>query len=233
MDHSTQFDPNAPTLVGEPATLKLKKTQIVKRQFSHEQGNSIKDVAYPQIRGLSSRYIERRINTYLRTKFLSLDAPEDVGHLYEDDEDKNERQYEEQVDFSVTLVTDTTLSVRMLSYLDFGGAHPTHYYEAFNIDLRSGYRYTYEDLFLMDSDFRNTIPELVVASLQAQAKENNDSYYAFEPKETFEFFLSKKNLVIFNLYSQHVMQMIEAPVKLTDIAELIHPEGPLYPLLRM
>jgi hypothetical protein len=226
-DDSTKYDPNAPTLVFEsnveqPTSL----PKVIKRQFYEEKGNRKTEIAYPQIQGLSSEYIQRRINAFLRKKYLGIG---DDSLYYEDDE--RDQEDETQTGYGVTLITHTTLSVRLSTYNEFGGPHPSHHYEAFNIDLRNGYVYTYEDLFRFDSDFKNLIPELVTTSLKKQAEKDGDSYFPFEEREAFDFYLTRRHLVIFNLYYQHAVQMIEAPIKLVDIADVIHSEGPLFPLL--
>jgi hypothetical protein len=151
---------------------------------------------------------------------------------YINDDEENDKPIEENsTGYGVTLLTPTTLSVRLWTSSDFGGAHPVNGLEAFNIDLTSGYIYNYEDLFKLDSDYKNIIPELVTVSLQRQASKGRYDYFPIEQRELFDFYLTRKNLVLINLYYVHAIQSLEAPIRVSDIAEIIHPDGPLFPLL--
>jgi hypothetical protein len=228
-DDSTKYDPDASTLVFESDTSQpMTQPKIVKRQFYEKKGFKKTEIAYPQIQGLGSDYIQRRINSFLRRKYLRLDEKS----LYEETEDDDRDQEEEtQTAFGVTLINQSTLSVRLSTYHEFGGPHPSHYYEAFNIDLRSGYLYTYEDLFRSDSDYKTLIPELITISIKKEMEKREEDYLPFEERETFDFYLTRRHIVFFNLYYQYVIQMIEAPIRLSQIADIVHPEGPLFPLL--
>ena len=223
-DKSTQFDPEAPTLIAEPNSKPARKLRVIKRQFYFSEGDTKREIAYPQIQGLGSEYIERRINNYLRNEFLAI-GQEDIGP-----QDEN-GDFVELTGYGVTLLTSTTLSARLWSSIDIGGAHPTNAYQAFNCDLRSGYVFVYEDLFRLDSNYRTIIPELITKSLQKRAEREQYEYYPFDVKEQYDFYITRKNLVIFNLYYAHAVQSLEAPIRLTEIRKIIHPEGPLYPLL--
>ena len=224
-DSSTKFDPNAPTLLMDKSTA---LPRVVRRQFYHEKGDDKREVAYPQIQGLPNDYLQRRVNTLLRRKFLDLELPETNQA---DDEDNP--SINENTGFGVTLVTQNVLSVHRWAAYDFGGAHPQVELEAYNVDLNSGYLYTYEDLFKLDSDYKTAIPELVITSLKKQEKKYGFfSPYDERKDENFEFYFTKKNLVMINLYMAHAVKSIVAPIRLVDIENLIHPEGPLFTLLR-
>lgn len=229
VDESTKYDPEAPTLVFESDTSQpTSQPKIVKRQFYEEKGFKKTEIAYPQIQGLGSDYIQRRINSFLRRKFLRLDEKPLEEEIEHDDSDKEE---ETQTGYGVTLINQSTLSVRLSTYHEFGGPHPSHYYEAFNIDLRSGYVYTYDDLFRADSDYKTLIPELITTTVKKEMEKREEGYLPFEERETFDFYLTQRHIVFFNLYYQYVIQMIEAPIKLSLLADLAHPEGPIFPLL--
>ena len=224
-DKSTQFDPEAPTLIVEPASKRTPKLKVVKRQFFFSQGDTKREIAYPQLQGLSSEYLQRRINNYLRNSFLAI-GQEDTAPQ---DEEGN---FIELTGYGVSLLTPSVLSATLWSSVDIGGAHPTNEYQSFNCDLTSGYVFTFEDLFRLESDYKTIIPELITTSLQKQAVQKEYEYYPFDVKERYDFYLTRKNLVIFNLYYAHAVQSLEAPIKLTEIKDIIHPEGPLYPLVQ-
>lgn len=131
-DKSTQFDPDAPTLIIEPNSKPARRQRVIKRQFYFSEGDTTREIAYPQLVGLSSEYLERRINNYLRNKFLA------IGQEEVDPQDEM-GNFVELTGYGVTLLTATTFSTRLWSSIDFGGAHPTNDFQAFNCDLTSGY----------------------------------------------------------------------------------------------
>ena len=221
-DRSTQFDPNAETIhMDKPTRSRFK---VIKRQFHFSEGDTSREIAYPQLQGLNSEYLQRRINNYLRVKFLALGQDE----LVPQDEQGN---FVEVTGYGVSLLTPLLLSTKLWRSFDFGGAHPANNYQAFNVDLASGYVFTYEDLFKLDSDYKTLIPELITTSLQKQAEKEEYEYYPFSIRDEYDFYITRKNLVLFNLYSSHAVQSLESAIRLSEIRDLIHPEGPLFALL--
>src|SRR6266404_1352341 len=160
-DTSTQYDPNAKTLILDTKLVQSNQPKIIRHQFYDQSGETTREIAYPQVQGLGSEYIQRRVNNSLRTKFLGLDTPA-VS-------EEESIDFHEFSGYGVTLLTPQTLSTKLWSSIDFGGAHPMNRFEAFNVDLRSGYNYIYEDLFRMESNYKVTIPEKITTSLQKQS----------------------------------------------------------------
>lgn len=221
---STKYDAEAPTLVLDFKTQPLTAIpKVVKRQFHEENGIWTIKITYPQLEGLTSDYIQQRINVLLRKKFFRL--TENTVENY----DVTDRSHSELITgYKVTLISHDTLSVHLSDYSETEGtAHPNHYYEAFTFDLRSGYEFTYEDLFKPDSDYKNIIPALMTTFLEKQAARDKYEFHPFEKRESFNFYLTSKSLVIINVYNFHVAQHIEVPIKLSEIKKIIHPEGPL------
>jgi hypothetical protein len=106
-----------------------------------------------------------------------------------------------------------------------------HQYKSFNIELATGYRYIYQDLFRLDSDYKNRIPELISVSLHEQYKEEDPQLEA-EEREEYDVLITKDGLDIINLFQIYALHGVHAEIKYTDIADIIHPEGPLYKLIR-
>lgn len=221
--HNPSYDAEAPTLVLDFKTQPIAKIpKVVKRQFLEEKGTWTRRIVYPQLEGLDSEYIQWRINTLLRRKFFSPTDPADEA------EELDMRDTETATLYSLKFINHSTLSVYLSNYSETeGAAHPNHSYDAFTFDLKSGYEYAYEDLFKPDSDYKNIIPALMTTYLQKQAARNKFEFYPFDKRESFQFYITKKNLVIINVYNSHAVQHLEAPIRLSDIRQIIHPEGPL------
>ena len=221
---STKYDQEAPTLVLDFKTQPFTNVpKVLKREFYEEKGLWSIQIIYPQLEGLISEYIQRRINILLRKKFFGLTEGND-----EDYDATDPRRTETLTRYAVKLINHDSLSVHLSHYSETEeAAHPNHYYDAFTFDLKSGYEYAFEDLFKPDSDYKNIIPALMTTYLQKQAVRSKDEFYPFEKRESFQFYITKKNLVIINVYDTHAAQHLEAPIRLSDIKKIIHPEGPL------
>jgi hypothetical protein len=188
---STKYDQEGPTLVLDFKTQPLATVpKVLKRQFHEENGIWTIKITYPQLEGLISQYIQRRINSLLRKKFFRM------SESTIEDYDETDLRYSELITgYKVGLITHDTLSVHLSDYSETEQtAHPNHYYEAFTLDLKSGYEYAYEDLFKPDSDYKNIIPALMTTYLQKQAVRSKDEFYPFDKRESFQFYITKKNV---------------------------------------
>lgn len=228
LDTTTKYDRMAETLIiNAPEAVKNspRNIKVVRRQMVKENNWGACEIAYPQIQGLTNQYIQSRINTFLRKKFASIAGEKEEFEEYEP-------AVEQGISFGITLNDGQTLSLLAHEYLDVGGAHPAYGLYTFNIELASGYRYTYDDLFKPGSGYEYVIPALASEVARKQFEKDGGEFLAFDKKEDYDFYITKRNLVIANLYPYYALQSIEAPIKLSEIADIIHPEGPLYRLLK-
>jgi hypothetical protein len=218
-----KYDSEAPTLVLDFKTQPLGNIpKVARREFLEERGTWKRRIVYPQLDGLGSEYIQWRINTLLRKKFFSpTETIDEAGEI-----DMSDTTTE--TIYKLKLINHSTLSVYLLDYSETeSAAHPNHSFDGFTIDLKSGYEYLYEDLFKPDSDYKNIVPALMTSSLQKQAARNKEEFYPFDKRESFQFYITNKNLVIINVYKSHAVQSLAATIRLLDIKQIIHPEGPL------
>lgn len=199
---------------------------VIKRQIRKNTGSTSWNIEYPQIQGLSSQYIQTRINNYLRKQFTN-ELTEHLGEMknsyeYEDHNDRHENNVTIQISYEICLLDDGIISIQRFFYQEAErAAHPNHYYNSLNIDLNFGYQYTYNDLFRLDSDYRTRIPEIIDLQLEDEITTE------WEERDEFEFVLYKDNLEIINLFDSHVNRAVVVAIKYNDILDIIHPESPL------
>jgi len=195
-------------------------------------------VTYPQITGLEDAATQAKINAFLREMFIS-DQEEKYGDLEEDVDVSSASNYEETNDSEVWFGEETVsyetklnfqglLSIKYNYYGDLGGAHPIHSYQSFTLNLENGHVYSFSELFRWDSDYLNRINQLISYSL----REQEDAPTDFTKRDEYEFYLTRKHLVLINIYDYHAAQHVEASIKILDIADLINLSGPLQLLLK-
>lgn len=242
------------TLLVESQTTELPETVLIKRN-DRKENHFLKikvvrrkkefeecTVFYPQIINHPQKHIESRINGFLRRQFFEgYTEPENTN--WEDSEAiynsiQNEDATEETeedfptietaqgVHFKTKLISDETLSIKY-EWWATGGAHPIYGHKGFTLELSSGYLYSFEDLFKEKSHYLPIINELISKSLK---RDGND--YEFTKKNEYEFILTKKHLVIFNIFNFEAARGVEASIRISEIEYIIRPNSPLQSLLR-
>ncbi len=197
-------------------------------------------VYFPQIVEHPNKHIELRINLFLRREFWTgMDGEpetqwEDSEAIYnlnetneETEDSTNDYTFDtaKGVDFSTKLNKNGILSIKY-EWWATGGAHPIHNYKAFSIELNSGYVFNFEDLFRPESHYLPVINNLIYKSLKQENMEN----FEFNEKKQYDFYLTKKHLVIFNIFDFHAAQGVEAKINLSEIEYIINQLGPLQKL---
>jgi predicted nucleotide-binding protein len=197
------------------------------------------DVTFPQVSGLPNTSVQDRINAFLRRAFTAdIDEEEDTQEVeasepQSEPEGENEPFHfgERNISYITTLNSDGILSIKYEFY-GTGGAHPIHDYKAFTIELASGYVYNFEDLFRPESRYIPVINNLIFKSLKQQNEPEYDIPTDFQERKEYDFYLSKKHLVLFNLFDYYAAQWVEAFIKPSEIAYIINRDGPLQALLK-
>lgn len=204
-------------------------------------------VKYPQVGGIEDKYSEQKLNSFLERELVaaivaSLRQEEvitEIESANEPDPDEPHVSFGDEVDFEITLNNGRYLSVLQRRLTMSGGLYPAHETRAFVVDTQSAYRYTISDLFLPDKNYRGTI-KLLIRSNQVtyaggqfiELSKDQKSKKAYkEFPDTFDFFLTDKYLVLFNLFLSQAAQSIWARIEFSEIKELIHPDGPIGQLL--
>lgn len=204
------------------------------------------EITYPQISGLKDAPVQARINNFLREQFISEQekkySDEDIVQItgtegFLDNRDHGQEELpgneaelwgEEKITYETKLNSRGVLSIKYEYYGDLGGAHPIHGYRAFTIDLATGYRYTFAELFKRDSESLIRINKLITYTLA----EGNETPTDFMKQQEYEFYLTKTHLVLINIFGYEAARGTEAAIKIADIADLVNPDGPLQLLLK-
>lgn len=200
--------------------------RIVQREIRKKIKNTSWSIQYPQLQGIKSQYLQSRINNYLRKQFAKelVEQSEQINNPYyiENDEDYDEREASVDSNYEICLLSDELFSVQLFSS-DYSAraAYPNNYFESINIDLSSGYRLTYNDLFRLESDYRTRIPELISISLDSEFNEN------WKERDEYELTLHRDYMEVINIFDIHAIQAVTAKIKYSDVIDIIHPESPL------
>lgn len=217
----------------------LKSTESIVSSYKsvrvHKRKKSIGgyDITLPQVSGLPNTSVQYRINAFLRRAFTAeIGEDEDIQEVEvtQAEEEENTGPFhtgEQSISYVTKLNSDGILSIKYEFYGE-GGAHPIHDYKAFTIELATGYVYDFEDLFRPESHYIPVINNLIFKSL----KEQHDLETDFTERKQYDFYLTKKHLVIFNLFDYHAAQGVEAFIKPSEISYIINRGGPLQALLK-
>ncbi len=81
-------------------------------------------------------------------------------------------------------------------------------------------------MFRPESHYLPVINNLIYKSLKQENMEN----FEFNEKKQYDFYLTKKHLVIFNIFDFHAAQGVEAKINLSEIEYIINQSGPLQKL---
>jgi hypothetical protein len=134
---------------------------------------------YPQIEGLKDKGIQDKINKYIFTaasdnlkNFITdmsdWEIPKDLPDVY---------SYME-IDFeSYTLNEDVFSFAFQISSYYAGAAHPNHWTNSMNWDLKKGTFIAFKDLFKPDSKYLEKISAYCIEDLKLQAKINDYEFF--------------------------------------------------------
>lgn len=197
-------------------TVKVIKMELVKES---KNGNCSLKVFYPQIGGLSNARVEKKINAELISKFISEDAVSDIENCQPED------RYNIEVTYSVKLNMKNVLSIMMKNYMVTPGGGST-LLEGVTINVKNGQLYKYEDLFRPDTNYIFKINKLVWGDIE----EDEPSVKTKMKTTKYEFYITENELVILPIISPKMPN--ELPISLSEISDIINPEGPLGSLMK-
>lgn len=180
--------------------------------------------SYPRISSKNMKYSSDYINVDIKIPILSyknnLNAEERINTLLEGDiisfknqienlakesfkESKNDNfkfiPYETIEDYKVTFNNGKLLSLPITFYTYTGGAHGNTIKEAYNFNLENGDRLTLKDIFLNDSNYKDTLKQFIKTSIE----ENPDIYFDYaldvvdNLDDSISFYITDSSLVIY------------------------------------
>jgi hypothetical protein len=201
--------------------LAVDTVNVINRELETESegGNCSLKISYPQIEGMSNAAVEEIINAELLNEFISETDVHETENCHPEDRSDMETAYR------TGLNGNNILSIMIRHYMVTPGGGSTML-KGFTIDVGNGDIYRYEDLFRPNSDYDLRINELVWGVME----EDEPLFERRMKKTKYEFYLTENELVI--LDSSMPTMAREIPISLSDIADIINPEGPLHSLTK-
>ncbi|MDQ7824877.1 MAG: hypothetical protein RDV48_18910 [Candidatus Eremiobacteraeota bacterium] len=197
--------------------------QIVQKGMTLQSSGEIcvVDYSYPQLAGLKDRKLQAKMNTMLKDFFYPGNLDEKEKEFMRLPRNRDKSSWTEIRDYSAEIIKGAILSVHYSSigYLK-AAAHPTKLYAALTIDLAKGGTITLKSLFRKGAPYRDRLSA-------AAKKEFREGIEPLEKWNEKDFFLTDDSLILFNLTDSYVSQGIHAPIKYSEMADILSPEGPL------
>jgi hypothetical protein len=210
--------------------------RIVKEAWSPDRQDHV-SLAYPKIKGLSSRTIQDQLNTILSkdcvneynqaSKMLALPT--------------RDFRYELTEDYRVSVNKNSILGIVVDSYEYSGGAHGNPGLSIYTFNTRTGKRYTYDNYFkpnywpkLKQVLIKNTIDQHDKEFRNAERKELAINYSEYLgtlsdfKKNRFDLFLTETGLVFYiSQYTFFGNPTDEIRIPYSEIIGIIDPDGPI------
>lgn len=157
----------------------------------------------PQLVGVANEKWEAEFNQRLRDQFhMYVEEMKDMIVEFGDPgEDYHGFPYQGIVDFEVKLNQGGLLSLAIINYSFTGGAHGMTYFEYINVDLTSGHRIAFTDLFDSEVELERAA-EIIDAKIKEEVENFFiDSFSVTDFQEDQGFYLQDTQAVIcFGLY---------------------------------
>lgn len=179
-------------------------------------------IKYPSLNGLEDDVVQSKINETLYEKFAYARSEEYLNNLSVDDS------------FSARLIGDLLIISKDGYDYPSGAAHGMPIQEYYHIDLKTGAFYTFKDLFKTNSNFAETLTEMIKVIIQKRV-DDGDSFLFPESftalSEDANFVIDETHLTIY-FYPYDIaayaagFQYFEIPY--ADIADFIDTEGGLW-----
>ncbi|MBU1045703.1 DUF3298 and DUF4163 domain-containing protein [Patescibacteria group bacterium] len=196
------------------------------------------NISYPKIINMPEADVQERVNQAIADFILGpvADFEEQVmsEDIFEDFQDYLQIQY------LVTLLNESLVSISFSESQNFGGAHPNNYTTNFNYDIAGGEKFELKDIFKKEVDYQGIISGICREKLLAQFGEDEALGLwineGTEPKAgNFENFgLTGGSLVIyFNPYEvgPYAMGIQTVEITFAEIEQYLDTEGLLKDLI--
>ncbi|WP_218081939.1 polysaccharide deacetylase family protein [Anthocerotibacter panamensis] len=249
------------TLLVFPASVSAKPVQIVKVKQERYSKNRLCHYTYqyPQLKGLSNKKVERKLNTFLKQQvigiYASLGEPvlsvdqevEECGRKALETKEALKRRgeadelsvfdglYFRKVYYDIKINKLDLLSIYIYAFDDSHGYHPDGFNYPLAINIRNGKIYKYSDLFKSRSKYQSKINDLIYDELKNIQGESVAEEFRDEAQQSkYNVLISHDGLVIYDLFERYVDQAI-VPVLRPSVlikAGIINPEGPLRVFLK-
>lgn len=143
-------------------------TKEIKSEDQYIQVN----IKIPVIQGMKNKKIQDKINTNFERDAVDFkNKLEKEARLGFEDARKNNypfRVYQAYIDYKVTYMESSIISIPVTYYSYTGGAHGTTEVISRNIDLKTGKELALKDIFKEDTDYKNLIKQEVIKQIKLE-----------------------------------------------------------------
>ncbi|WP_218081941.1 DUF4163 domain-containing protein [Anthocerotibacter panamensis] len=239
------------TLLVFPASpVDAKSVQVVKVEQERYSKNRLCHYTYqyPQLKGLSNKKVERKLNTFLKQQtigiYASLGEPvlsvdqeveecgKEAAEGYESSKPPGpDNLYLRRVNYDIKFNEDHILSIYVYTF-DHNGAspHPDIYNNFLLLDTKSGKIYQYSNLFKPRSNYQLKVNKLIYWELKRTEGEDIAQLFRDKfQKDKYSILISSKGLAIYGIFDSYAGRGIVPTLKKTTLIKegIINPKGPL------
>lgn len=176
----------------------------IKEEIIKKDNKLIKiNLKIPKISGMADKELQNKLNRTFRNKIISFsDNLATMAQRYSEDSQEYDLPiypYQASTDYQVHYNKNNLLSLTITYYEYTGGAHGNYVKEAFNINLRTGKKFSLADLLGKNNSYQKTINK----EIQEEIKEHQELYFADDVQnlkalsKDSNFYLQDNDLVIY------------------------------------
>jgi hypothetical protein len=215
---------------------------ILPKKYASKSKNGFCEfkINYPEITDLRDQAIRTNINQSIFDDLLKTDNPDcsDSADLTQLSKDES---YSIDLNYEVTYNDNALLSVKFsglampLRNGVIASAHPSKIYKSYNYDLVTGKLLNFGDLFNSDKDLIAKINQSLAKQYGGNLNVSCSEPNSISPgicKGDYEFYISGKNLVIFNIFDNFAAGSVEAEIELSELKESINPQSLLQKIVK-
>lgn len=181
-------------------------------------------VSYPEVVNLSDRGVENQINRLIKATALSA-IPESYF--------KGQNFIQANSSYGISVNQNNIMGLKFENYTYWeGAAHGITRMRAITVNLETGRRYPFWQLFDPRTNWKAQINTIIRAQIVEGDIPMLRPFEGVTDKE--EYFLTDKNLVIFYQiydYTPYVYGILEFEIPYNQIINIIDPEGPIKKIL--
>jgi len=199
------------------------KAKIIDKKIERQIGELKEEISYPQVE-LDNKLLEYKINYEIN------DTVEDLVKMQRKEFEDLEYM---RSNYNVGLNEKSLLSIVFDNYVYWKGAmHGLTVLDSLTVDLESGKRYNFDDLFDLNTNYRQKLDSIIKEKIK---EENIYLIRNFEEiNKNQSFYLEENNLVIYYQlyeYTPYAYGFLKFFIPYEDIKDIIDKEGPIARLI--
>ncbi len=180
------------------------------------------NIKYPSVTGLKDKAIEATINEKLKVDFTKIRSEEDLLNLSVED------------NFSASLIKNLLIIEKNGYDYYSGAAHGMPIRDYYYININTGVSYAFKDLFKQDSDYLNTLSDMIRQQMQKITDGGESMFFpdSFTGLTEFSYFMLNKDSITLYFYPYDIAPYAagfpEFNIPFADITEFIDKNGDFF-----